>query len=148
MICWPLTSLFLLLRLQSLRPRGSGSSWVRRTMPRRRLNSSPSWTSCWPWTARRWSGKRRPGERQKQTTEQNCNHDNNNVKSTLSASQSFMNTSVLCACVGKWAVLQSTPSRPLSDPDLEYLLCGSRKQEKLPHGTEQGFRSAPGANLD
>lgn len=68
MICWPLTSLLLLfllfLWLQSLQLRGSGSSWAKKTMPRRLLNSSRSWTSCWPWTARRWSGRKRPGERQ------------------------------------------------------------------------------------
>lgn len=50
------------LLLQSLQPRGSGSSWERRTMALHPLSSSPSWMSCCLWTARRWSGRRPPGE--------------------------------------------------------------------------------------
>lgn len=143
MICWPLTSLLLLfllfLCLQSLQLRGSGSSWARKTMPRRLLNSSQSWTSCWPWTARRWSGRKRPGERQ--------NIQKNRIFIIKKSAPSVLHEYER-SCARKWDVFQSTPSRSLSNLDLEYLLCGSRKQEKLPHGTEQGFRSTARANLD
>lgn len=46
---------------QFLPRRGSVLSWGRRTMAPPHLSSSPSWTSCWPWTGRRWSGRRPPG---------------------------------------------------------------------------------------
>lgn len=56
-----LTIVFSLLQ-SHLPPSASASSWAKRMTAQHPLSSSPSWTNCWPWMGRRWSGRRQPGE--------------------------------------------------------------------------------------